>query len=296
MKIYKSLNTNTNDSVTSNIIIKNVVDMQIPTSLTASVIDAIIDDQICTQYTTSLNVTATGSTSAYYNSIKWNLYDKSGTANIHALEGRGDESSSTASSIKIINVPRETIKNKLSVSSIDISLRNGSSTLYYVKDMPKVGSTNVGWLMLGDSPTFSVSAGKYVGEVFYDSGTFVFRGDANGVVNFTNSLTEFGFKSSTSQASTITINSLSFKREQEKVKRIYFCRAMNREFNYSGNPSFRSSDGTIYQYVLDAGTPTYVTTVGLYDDSDNLLAVAKLNPLEKKTFEDEIVFKIAITY
>jgi hypothetical protein len=41
---------------------------------------------------------------------------------------------------------------------------------------------------------------------------------------------------------------------------------------------------------------TYVTTVGLYDDFYNLLAVAKLNKPVSKTFDKELVIKIKIDY
>ena len=41
---------------------------------------------------------------------------------------------------------------------------------------------------------------------------------------------------------------------------------------------------------------TYVTTVGLYDDYQNLLAVAKLNKSVAKTFDKELVIKIKIDY
>lgn len=58
------------------------------------------------------------------------------------------------------------------------------------------------------------------------------------------------------------------------------------EFNYSSNPTFRDSDDRIT--VIEAGqedisqTFVFVTSVGLYDANDNLLAVAKLSrPVEK---------------
>ena len=41
---------------------------------------------------------------------------------------------------------------------------------------------------------------------------------------------------------------------------------------------------------------TYITTIGLYDDEKNLVAVAKLSKPIKKTIEKEMVIKIRIRY
>ena len=50
------------------------------------------------------------------------------------------------------------------------------------------------------------------------------------------------------------------------------------EFNFSQNPSIisGSTDGTAYSFVTSSYFSPYVTTVGLYDEQQNLLAVGKL--------------------
>ena len=40
----------------------------------------------------------------------------------------------------------------------------------------------------------------------------------------------------------------------------------------------------------------YLTTVGLYDDNYQLLAVAKLNEAVAKTFDKEVVIKVKLDY
>jgi hypothetical protein len=72
---------------------------------------------------------------------------------------------------------------------------------------------------------------------------------------------------------------------------LLFCRATADEFNYSSNPTYVDSDGRII--VIDEGQEdtqrgfSFVTTVGLYDANDNLLAVAKLSrPIEKNDEKD----------
>ena len=62
---------------------------------------------------------------------------------------------------------------------------------------------------------------------------------------------------------------------------IYFCRIKHNDFNYSSNPTYLSSS----QIRLNDPTDTpvaYITSIGLYDDDNNLLAVGKLSePLRK---------------
>lgn len=72
---------------------------------------------------------------------------------------------------------------------------------------------------------------------------------------------------------------------------LLFCRATADEFNYSSNPTYVDSDGKIV--VIDDGQEdtqrafSFVTTVGMYDANDNLLAVAKLSrPIEKNDEKD----------
>jgi len=72
---------------------------------------------------------------------------------------------------------------------------------------------------------------------------------------------------------------------------LLFCRATADEFNYSSNPTYVDGDGKII--VIDDGQEdtqrafSFVTTVGMYDANDNLLAVAKLSrPIEKNDEKD----------
>jgi hypothetical protein len=51
------------------------------------------------------------------------------------------------------------------------------------------------------------------------------------------------------------------------------------EFNFTLNPSAISSstDGTVYNFITASYFNPYVTTVGLYDENQNLLAIGKLS-------------------
>jgi hypothetical protein len=58
----------------------------------------------------------------------------------------------------------------------------------------------------------------------------------------------------------------------------YKCTIGADEYNYSNNPTIISgSEGELYDFATGSFFAPYVTTVGLYDNSYNLLAVAKLS-------------------
>lgn len=76
-----------------------------------------------------------------------------------------------------------------------------------------------------------------------------------------------------------------------------FCRARNAEFNYSENPSFISGSTGAVLYDLFINNPTtYITTVGLYNDSNELLAVAKLSTPLRKDFTKEALIRVKLDF
>ena len=76
-----------------------------------------------------------------------------------------------------------------------------------------------------------------------------------------------------------------------------FVRARNAEFNYSENPSFisGSTGEVIYSYFID-NPQTYATTVGMYNDSNELLAVAKLSKPLLKDFTKEALVRVKLDF
>jgi hypothetical protein len=58
----------------------------------------------------------------------------------------------------------------------------------------------------------------------------------------------------------------------------YKCTIGADEFNYTTNPTIISgSRGELYDFATGSYFSPYITTVGLYDENYNLLAVAKLS-------------------
>lgn len=81
---------------------------------------------------------------------------------------------------------------------------------------------------------------------------------------------------------------------------LIFCRAAADEFNYSSNPTFTDSENRIQ--VIDVGQEdvqqsfTFITSVGLYDANDNLLAVAKLSRPVEKSPEKDLTLRIRLDF
>ena len=76
-----------------------------------------------------------------------------------------------------------------------------------------------------------------------------------------------------------------------------FVRARNSEFNYSENPSFISGQNgeVIYDYFIN-NPQVFPTTVGLYNDSNELLAVAKLSRPLRKDFTKEALIRVKLDF
>jgi hypothetical protein len=85
---------------------------------------------------------------------------------------------------------------------------------------------------------------------------------------------------------------------QETISSDYiFIRARNAEFNYSENPSYISgSTGEIVYNSFINNPQTFPTTIGLYNDNNELLAVAKLSRPLLKDFTKEALVRVKLDF
>lgn len=95
-----------------------------------------------------------------------------------------------------------------------------------------------------------------------------------------------------------SLTAMTFQNVTNINSTLVFCRATADEFNYSSNPTFTDTDGNIV--VIDDATTdrtfSYVTSVGLYDANDNLLAVAKMSRPIEKNDEKDLTFRIRLDF
>ena len=92
-------------------------------------------------------------------------------------------------------------------------------------------------------------------------------------------------------------NHLTVNSEETITSTYAFVRARNSEFNYSQNPTFidSSTGGVRYTDFINA-PQTFITTVGLYNDNNDLLATAKLSKPLKKDFTKEALVRIKLDF
>jgi len=90
----------------------------------------------------------------------------------------------------------------------------------------------------------------------------------------------------------------SFRMQSEETitSNFVFMRARNSEFNYSTNPSLITGSGELRHNVMINTPQSYITAVGLYNDNNDLLAVAKLSRPLLKDFTKEALVRIKLDY
>ena len=87
------------------------------------------------------------------------------------------------------------------------------------------------------------------------------------------------------------------RNEQTVTSTHYFVRMKNGEYNFSNNPTFTTGSVGEFKQPTFIGDPkVYLTTVGLYNDRQELLAVAKLSQPIQKSFNSEVLVKCKIDY
>ena len=84
--------------------------------------------------------------------------------------------------------------------------------------------------------------------------------------------------------------------EESVSSQYFFTRITNREFNYTTNPSFQDSEGNLRFDSMTNNPRVYITTVGLYNANQELLAVAKLSKPLAKDFTKESLIRIKLDY
>jgi hypothetical protein len=219
----------------------------------------------------------------------------------------------TGSDFWVLSIERANYKQSLFPGSLNLRL-SGSGGIINLTDNSLdnpvsvfIGSTRVYQLISGSNGTAgSLSGSGYVansgsyGLVFPDLGTILLNPYALSQsiqVSPSRSYDSDGLNNrrlfnAISGAASFALNS------QETITSDYvFIRARNSEFNYSENPSFISgSTGEVIYSSFINSPQVYATTVGLYNDSNDLLAVAKMSRPLLKDFTKEALVRVKLDF
>ena len=87
-------------------------------------------------------------------------------------------------------------------------------------------------------------------------------------------------------------------KSQETISADYvFVRVKNAQYNYTENPSFTNASTGEVNYPIFINNPqTYITTIGMYNDAGDLLAVAKMSRPLPKDFTKEALVRVKLDF
>lgn len=90
---------------------------------------------------------------------------------------------------------------------------------------------------------------------------------------------------------------LDFRDEEDQVSAQYFCRVRSGQMNFSNNPTFVSGSlNELRQKTMRSNPTTFITSVQLYNDAGEMVAVGNLSTPLKKNFQSEATIKVKLTY
>jgi len=225
--------------------------------------------------------------------------------------------SKTVDSIYVVTVDRSRLREKLDPGNWELHLDAGTTKIKLIDDSGGANATTVdqggrvynvvsgsitsGTAVVNTTAAAETTYGAY-GLFYPDLGILVFNGDRLDVaadLNIGTVLTSNANGNNSGKLYDAVKTGASFdaRREENISSTHYFCRVYNKEFNFSSNPTFfTSSDGSMTNTSFVNDPQVYPTTVGLYNDNNELLAVAKMSQPLLKNFSRECIVKVKLDF
>lgn len=210
--------------------------------------------------------------------------------------------SQSADSIYVVTVNRSRFKQKLDPGNWEIRLNTGGSQRKFIDgsgagENPNVNEAGRIFGIYSGSGGVTASSTQY-GLFYPDLGVMVFSASALTLAGGTTTLTNTAATNSIAFVRAMSQSAYFAARTEEKVtSNHYFVRVTNQQFNFSNNPTFITGSYGQFRWSAMLRNPqVYITTIGLYDDFNRLLAVAKLSRPLLKTFNREALIKVKIDY
>jgi hypothetical protein len=228
----------------------------------------------------------------------------------------------TSSHIYVIAFSSDLMNDQIDKGQWNISIAGptGSSVLHMIDETPLLTSSEkkeqrlVYQVVPGSfntdlGVTVATSDYKGLGLFYPKNGIIVLNADVvkslSGVNHDTGSQSSFHVDNSVrlyGGMAAVSNRNMRVRKSEIIPSTHYFVRVKNQDFNFSNNPSFvypesvsGSLKGEIIASISDE-PKTYVTTVGLYNDVNELIAVAKLSQPTRKDFVSELNIRIRLDF
>ena len=227
--------------------------------------------------------------------------------------------------IYAINVNRARYREKMDPGNWSLTLTGTGGTHTFIDDSGKkfgdtlgkagrVFKVVSGSLNLGTENEATVNSTVSSGDVgfglFYpDRGIIILSPaaleDAVGSVNVDGASVSIAGSASTSieqENHKILVNAINVggdfqaRRTENVSTQHFFVRATNREFNYSNNPTYVNALGKFVETTFETDPQTFITTIGLLNDANEMIAVAKTSQPIQKSFDKEVLIKVKLSF
>jgi hypothetical protein len=223
----------------------------------------------------------------------------------------------TSSNIYVISFSTNKFKDRLDEGHIQFSLSGSKGIFTFVDDYVVTENLSDSYNIVSGSIVDGI-ASPYtkggtvsavydgIGTLYPKNGIIVLNADKVASIvgtNLTPDITNTGAYKLNQQkilnSITLCNNSYFYARKSEYLpSRHYFVRVKNQEFNYSNNPTYVLSPttGKIRFTEFYTDPRTYITTIGLYNENNDLVAVAKTSQPILKKFDNEALIKVRLDF
>ena len=264
--------------------------------------------------------TSTLETKATYNQYRSILLEQDD--NKFTFVSSSDAGTHDSDAIYVINVARGRYKEKMDAGNWSLSLSGSNGIKTLIDDSGKKfddtvgkagrifnvveGSLNLGTENAATITSTTAPNGQGFGLFYPDQGLIILNptalasevGTIHGSSLVGSLLTNASAKNQQYLFDAISAGGDFEARRTENVSTShYFVRATNREFNFSNNPTFvTGSDGTFAESTFEKNPNTFITTVGLYNDANEMIAVSKTSQPIAKSFDKEVLIKVKLDF
>jgi len=216
-----------------------------------------------------------------------------------------------------VNISRANYRERVDPGNWELTLSGSSGSFTFIDNSAeKFNTTNSGTneynivsgtLNLGTNDaatvqTTTASNGYGFGKFYPDYGIFIFNPTALSATIGAQSILPSGsyISDEFNHKKMFNVIKAGGDFQARRIENIstahYFVRVNNREFNFSNNPTYVDTTGSMTQPTFQTDPLTYITTVGLFNDANEMIAVAKTSQPIAKSFSKELLLKVKLDF